>query len=75
MLLTASWVIGNPALGLWLVAGWTALSTTVMLARFVYAMRVRYVDGPLTSWLAEPDAASRHPRAYEEFSATRQAYA
>ncbi|MDZ7840309.1 MAG: CDP-alcohol phosphatidyltransferase family protein [Gammaproteobacteria bacterium] len=75
VLLTASWVIGNPALGLWLVAGWTALSTTVMLARFVYAMRVRYVDGPLTSWLAEPDAASRHPRAYEEFSATRQAYA
>lgn len=75
VLLTVSWAIGNPALGLWLVAGWTALSTTVMLARFAYAVRVRYVDGPLTSWLAEPDAASRHPRAYEEFSATRQAYA
>lgn len=73
-LLTLAWAIGSPALGLWLVAGWTVLSTAVMLARLAYGAWVRLVDGPLVSWLADPDAPSRYPRAYPEFSATRRAY-
>lgn len=74
VLLTFSWAIGDPALGLWLVAGWTVLSTLVMLLRFAYGIRVRATEGRLKSWLAEPDAARRYPRAYAEFSATRGAY-
>ncbi len=74
VLLTAAWALGSPALGLWLVAAWTVLSTAIMLLRLLYGVWVRVVDGRLTSWLAEPDASRLHPRAYEEFSATRQAY-
>jgi len=74
VLLTLAWLIGNPALGLWLVAGWTVLSTLIMLARLAYGAWIRAVDGRLTSWLADPDAARRYPRAYQVFSATRRAY-
>ncbi|MBS1269417.1 MAG: hypothetical protein MAG794_00368 [Gammaproteobacteria bacterium] len=74
VLLTLSWAIGQPALGLWLVAGWTAVSTLVMLIRFGYGFWVRATRGRLSSWLAEPDAARRHPRAYASFSVTRRAY-
>jgi len=73
VLLTVAWALGSPALGLWLVAGWTALSTLVLVARLAYALRVRAVEGRLRSWLADPDAAQRYPRAYAEFAATRQA--
>lgn len=74
VLLTLAWAVGSPAVGLWLVAGWTVLSTLVMLMRLAYGVRVRIVEGPLTSWLAEPDADRRYPGAYEVFSATRKAY-
>jgi len=74
VLLTAAWAFGSPALGLWLVAVWTVLSTLIMVLRLAWGLRVRFVEGRLTSWLADPDAASRWPRAYQEFSATRRAY-
>lgn len=74
VLLTVAWAFGSPALGLWLVAAWTVLSTLIMLLRLVHGAWVRASDGRLTSWLAEPDAAQRYPRAYQEFSATRRAY-
>ncbi|HSH42679.1 MAG TPA: CDP-alcohol phosphatidyltransferase family protein [Arenicellales bacterium] len=74
VLLTLAWALGSPALGLWLVAGWTVLSTAIMLVRLGWGARVRISDGRLASWLAEPDAARRYPRAYREFAATRRAY-
>lgn len=74
VLLTLSWAVASPDLGLWLVAGWTVLSSLVMLLRLAYGCWVRATEGRLTSWLAEPDAVRRYPRAYAEFSTTRQAY-
>lgn len=74
VLLTLSWAVGSPVLGLWLVAGWTVLSTVIMLSRLAYGVWVRASGDRLTSWLADPDAARRYPRAYEAFSGTRRAY-
>jgi len=74
VLLTLAWALGSPVAGLWLVVGWTVLSTLVMLIRLLYGVWVRLHDGQLSSWLAAPDAARRHARAYQTFSATRRAY-
>lgn len=74
VLLTLAWAMGSPATGLWLVASWTVLSTLIMLVRLGYGVRVRATEGRLKSWLATPDAARRHPRAYASFSGTRAAY-
>lgn len=74
VLLTAAWALGSPALGLWWVAGWTVLSTVIMLLRLIYGAWVRFHEGRLKSWLASPDAATRHPRAFASFSGTRSAF-
>lgn len=74
VLLTLAWLAGNPAAGLWLVAGWTVLSTVIMAGRLLYGVRIRLTEGRLSSWLAAPEAARRHPRAYASFSGTRGAY-
>ena len=73
-LLTAGWLLGSPALGFWLVALWTAACSLVLLARLAFGCWMRLAGGPLCSWLADPDAAQRHPRAYRVFSSTRKAY-
>jgi phosphatidylglycerophosphate synthase len=74
VLLTIAWALGSPVAGLWLVAGWTVLSTVIMLLRLIYGAWVRITEGRLQSWLATPDAERRYPRAYASFSATRSAY-
>lgn len=74
VLLTLAWAFGSPVAGLWLVAGWTVLSTAIMLLRLIYGVWVRVTAGRLKSWLATADAARRYPRAYASFSATRSAY-
>lgn len=74
VLLTLAWLVGSPALGLWLVAAWTVLSSVVMLARLLWGVRVRRRHGRLTSWLADAEACRRFPRAYAAFSGTRRAY-
>ena len=73
-LLTAGWLLGSPALGFWLVALWTAACSLVLLARLAFGCWARLARGPLSSWLAEPDAAQRHPRSHRAFSSTRKAY-
>ncbi len=74
VLLTAGWLVGSPAWGFRLVALWTLASTLVLLLRLAAAGWVRASQGPLTSWLAQPDAAQRHPRAYRTFASTQRAY-
>ena len=74
VILTLCLLAGAPAAGFALVALWTALSSLVMLARLAVAVGSRIRRGPLQSWLADSDAALRHPRAYRTFSSTRRAY-
>ena len=75
VLLTCAWLAGAADMGFWLVAIWTLLSTLVLALRLGWACVVRIRHGPLQSWLAQPDAPQRHPRAYRTFSSTRRAYA
>ena len=74
VLLTAGWLLGAPDWGFRLVALWSLASTLVLLVRLVIAGWVRTTQGPLTSWLAQPDAAQRHPRAHRTFASTQRAY-
>lgn len=52
ILLTMSLVFRRPDLGLVAVAGWTALSTLLLLVRLGIAVYAR-MHGPLRSWLAD----------------------
>ncbi|MCY4342816.1 MAG: CDP-alcohol phosphatidyltransferase family protein [Gammaproteobacteria bacterium] len=74
VILTLCLLAGAPVAGFVLVALWTALSSVVMLVRFGVAVGCRIRSGPLLSWLADPDAALRHPRAHRSFASTRRAY-
>ena len=74
VLLTGGWLAGEPGLGFELVAWWTLISSGVMLARLAHAGCVRALRGPLISWLAEDDAAQKHPRSFRTFASTRRAY-
>jgi len=59
LLLTAGAVGGRPDLGLVAVAGWTAVSSAVLLVRLGMATHARATSGPLSSWLAEADGRDR----------------
>mgnify|MGYP001214781705 CR=1 FL=1 len=50
LMLTLCALLGAPALGLWLVAGWTVLSTALLWVRVGQAIAARR-RGPLVSWL------------------------
>jgi len=53
IMLTASLAAGRPDLGLLAVAAWTVLSTVILAARLLVAVRARRKRGALGSWLAE----------------------
>ena len=74
VILTLCLLVGAPVAGFARVALWTALSSLVMLARLGIAVGSRIRSGPLQSWLADPEASLRHPRAHRTFSSTRRAY-
>ncbi len=74
VILTLCLLAGAPAVGFALVALWTTLSSLVMLGRLGIATGSRIRRGPLQSWLADPEAPRRHPRAFRTFSSTRRAY-
>ncbi len=75
ILLTVGVAIGRPDLGLLWVVWWTLLSTAILGLRLLYAAMVRLRSGPLTSWLADGEAAARrHPGSYRTFARTRAAY-
>ncbi|MGE0809529.1 MAG: CDP-alcohol phosphatidyltransferase family protein [Immundisolibacter sp.] len=50
LMLTLCALLGAPAVGLWLVAGWTVLSTALLWVRVGQAIAARR-RGPLESWL------------------------
>lgn len=76
ILLTLSVLMARPDWGFVAVAGWTALSTGVLLIRLVQGLYHRLRHGPLSAWLADGAVAkARHARAYRTFSGTRDAYA
>ena len=74
LLLTAGWLVGEPGVGFELVAWWTLLSTIILTGRLLYGGFARLSSGPLTSWLADADAAQRYPHSFRTFSSTRRAY-
>ena len=74
VILTLCLLVGAPVAGFALVALWTVLSSLVMLARLGIAVCSRIQSGALQSWLADPEAAQRHPHAHRTFSSTRRAY-
>ncbi len=53
IMLTLSLAIGRPDLGLLAVAVWTLLSTVILLARLLLAIRARSKRGTIRSWLTE----------------------
>ena len=76
IIMTVALALGRPDLAFLGVVGWTVVSTGVLLIRLAQATAVRMAGGPLTSWLADPEAAaSNHPQAFRSFSRTRGAYA
>lgn len=52
LILSLCALVGQPALGVWLVAGWTVLSTLLLWVRVGQAIAARR-DGPLVSWLQQ----------------------
>ena len=63
-------------LGLLGVVAWTLICTFVMALRLAYAVVERVRQGPLHSWLRDPERAAReYPAAYARFASTRAAYA
>lgn len=53
ILLTAGLACARPDLGLLAVAGWTALSTVILLLRLLQAAAVKAGHGAVSSWLTE----------------------
>ena len=53
VMLTVSLALGRPDLGLMAVAGWTALSTAILLLRLLLAARAKGSPGGVRSWLTE----------------------
>ena len=75
IILTGAVAVGRPDWGLFSVAIWTAFSSAIMLVRLFYAAGVRLRNGPLKSWLEDPEVAqATHAAAYRTFSGTRSAY-
>lgn len=57
LLLTFSWLIGQPALGLALVVVWHLISTGVLIWRLMVAWLTKHKEGTLRSWLQDIDPA------------------
>jgi len=57
ILLTLSYFIGRPDLGLLAVVFWTVATSIFLLGRLMLAGYVRLTQGPLRSWLADADQA------------------
>lgn len=76
ILLTLFTLLGLPEWGFLAVVMWTVLSTIVLFVRLFMGLAVRQHTGePLTSWMADPEAAAAgHPAAFRTFSTTRSAY-
>jgi len=65
ILLTLSFLLGRPELGLLAVTVWTVVTSAVLLGRLFYAGYMRWTQGSLRSWLADADT----PRYNTSFAA------
>jgi phosphatidylglycerophosphate synthase len=74
ILMLVAMLLGSPAGAFLAVVFWTVGTTVVLMIRLLQATLARMSDGPLSSWLTEPSAATRYPRAFRTFSRTRGAY-
>lgn len=75
VILSISWLLGQPQWGFIGVALWTVITSAILLLRLFQGLLYRYRKGPLTEWLADPESAKSQSRtAFEIFSATRSAY-
>jgi phosphatidylglycerophosphate synthase len=52
ILLSVALVLADATQGFIWVVAWTVISTAFLALRFTYALLVRVVNGPLTSWIA-----------------------
>ncbi len=66
ILLTLSWLLGRPDIGLWAVALWTSASSIYLSYRLYLALQSRKNNGPLKSWFTEID-----PKACKEMTAVK----
>ncbi len=55
ILLTFGWMIDRPDIGFLLMIAWHLISTFILIARLIAAIRTRIKEGPLKSWLADID--------------------
>ncbi len=75
ILLTLSVVVGRPDWGFVAVVDWSALTTGVLVLRFVAGVLSRIRKGPLQSWLSEENVASGpHAASFRIFGGTRAAF-
>ncbi len=75
ILLTLGVVIGRPDWGFIAVVAWSALTTGVLVLRFVAGVLSRIRKGPLQSWLSEENVASGpHAASFRIFGGTRGAF-
>ncbi len=75
ILMLVAMLLGSPAGAFLAVVFWTVGTTIVLMVRLLQATLARMSDGPLSSWLTEPSAATSYPGAFRTFSRTRGAYA
>lgn len=75
ILLTLSVLVQRPDWGFYSIVLWTLLSSALMVVRLAQAAIERVRTGPVSSWLADPEAAARdYPAAFTRFSGTQSAY-
>lgn len=76
ILLSVGIVLARPDWGFIAVVAWSVFTTVVLVLRLFYALAIRLLHGPLTSWLSQDNVATGpNARSYRLFGATRGAYA
>ena len=68
IILTAACLAGRPDWGFIGVTLWTVATTAVLTARLAQGLAMRVRHGPLRSWLADREAAARHPLSLRVFA-------
>jgi hypothetical protein len=75
IILTVATAAGRPEIGFVGVVLWSIFTTAVLILRLALGLGSRMGSGPLSSWMADRDAAAeRYPTSFRLFAATRSAY-
>lgn len=74
IILTVACLPGRPDWGFIGITAWTVATTAVLILRLLQGAIIRMRHGPIHSWLADREAATRqYPTTYRVFSGTRGA--